>query len=237
MCADARLIGQTSYIYEAGCGVDDRRRAHLPDRRLDPRRGRQRRPRRSIDAGIPELLFERFPAGSSTTRPGTSGASSRILSAARSTSPRRTRCSPSAATTTCASSTTARSAARWRGSRARPTPTTSSRAGPARRRRSPSTCAPAATRPRSASRSATRSRTSRSRAVGRPLLRRRQRPRARPGAARGDCAASRTSTVTEGAMGDGFYEAVVSTLAERVGRSVAARRRRRARGRGAGARR
>ena len=49
----------------------------------------------------------------------------------------------------------------------------------------------------------------------RPLLRRRQRPRARPGAARGDRAVGPTSRSPRAAMGDGFYEAVVSTLAER----------------------
>ena len=52
-------------------------------------------------------------------------------------------------------------------------------------------------------------------AVGRPLLRRRQRPRARPRPARLPRRWDNV-TVTEGSMGDGFYEAVVSTLVERA---------------------
>jgi 3-deoxy-D-manno-octulosonate 8-phosphate phosphatase KdsC-like HAD superfamily phosphatase len=59
--SDSRLMGQTSYIYEAGCGmVIDRERTLLtgedwvPDERGDPAG-------RMISSGIPELLFERFP--------------------------------------------------------------------------------------------------------------------------------------------------------------------------------
>jgi phosphoglycolate phosphatase len=60
--ADARFIGQRSYIYEAGCGVmmDGERTllvgdwAPADDDELTPAR-------RMHDAGIPELLFERFP--------------------------------------------------------------------------------------------------------------------------------------------------------------------------------
>jgi phosphoglycolate phosphatase len=58
--ADARLLGQTSYIYEAGCGmVIDGERTYLtgswdPEANGGPARA-------MIDAGIPELLFERFP--------------------------------------------------------------------------------------------------------------------------------------------------------------------------------
>jgi 3-deoxy-D-manno-octulosonate 8-phosphate phosphatase KdsC-like HAD superfamily phosphatase len=58
--SDSRLIGQSSYIYEAGCGmVIDRERTFLtgpdwiPDERGDPAG-------RIIASGIPELLFERF---------------------------------------------------------------------------------------------------------------------------------------------------------------------------------
>jgi phosphoglycolate phosphatase len=57
--SDARLIGQTSYIYEAGCAmVIDRERTYLtgswqPGEETNPAQ-------RMIDAGIPELLFERF---------------------------------------------------------------------------------------------------------------------------------------------------------------------------------
>jgi phosphoglycolate phosphatase len=58
--ADARLLGQTSYIYEAGCAmVIDGERTFLtgdwqPDENGNPAQ-------KMLDAGIPELLFERFP--------------------------------------------------------------------------------------------------------------------------------------------------------------------------------
>ncbi|HET6831279.1 MAG TPA: hypothetical protein VFH44_08030 [Solirubrobacterales bacterium] len=58
--SDSRLMGQSSYIYEAGCGmVIDRERTFLtgpdwlPDERGNPAE-------RMIASGIPELLFERF---------------------------------------------------------------------------------------------------------------------------------------------------------------------------------
>ena len=57
--SDARLIGQTSYIYEAGCGVViDGERTYLtgdwqPDEDGTPAE-------KMVAAGIPELLFERF---------------------------------------------------------------------------------------------------------------------------------------------------------------------------------
>jgi len=58
--SDSRLMGQSSYIYEAGCGmVIDRERSYLtgagwvPDERGDPAA-------RIIASGIPDLLFERF---------------------------------------------------------------------------------------------------------------------------------------------------------------------------------
>jgi phosphoglycolate phosphatase len=58
--ADARLIGQRAYIYEAGCGVviDDERTYltgdWVPDERGTPAE-------QLLAAGIPDLLFERFP--------------------------------------------------------------------------------------------------------------------------------------------------------------------------------
>jgi hydroxymethylpyrimidine pyrophosphatase-like HAD family hydrolase len=58
--ADARLLGHTSYIYEAGCGVViDRERTLLtgdwvPDDDGTPAE-------KMLAAGIPDLLFERFP--------------------------------------------------------------------------------------------------------------------------------------------------------------------------------
>lgn len=57
--ADARLFGQTSYIYEAGCGmVIDGERTYLsggwvPDENGTPAE-------RIIAAGLPDLLFERY---------------------------------------------------------------------------------------------------------------------------------------------------------------------------------
>ena len=57
--SDARLLGQTSYIYEAGCAmVIDGERTFLtgdwqPDENGTPAQ-------KMLDAGIPELLFERF---------------------------------------------------------------------------------------------------------------------------------------------------------------------------------
>jgi phosphoglycolate phosphatase len=59
--SDARLIGQTSYIYEAGCGVlIDGERTLLtgdwaPDERGTPAE-------KMLAAGIPDLLFDRFPS-------------------------------------------------------------------------------------------------------------------------------------------------------------------------------
>jgi phosphoglycolate phosphatase len=59
--SDSRLMGQTSYIYEAGCGmVIDREKTYLtgedwlPDDRGTPAE-------RMLASGIPEMLFERFP--------------------------------------------------------------------------------------------------------------------------------------------------------------------------------
>jgi hydroxymethylpyrimidine pyrophosphatase-like HAD family hydrolase len=58
--ADARLLGQTAYIYEAGCGVliDGERTLltgdWIPDDDGTPAE-------KMVAAGIPDLLFERFP--------------------------------------------------------------------------------------------------------------------------------------------------------------------------------
>jgi hypothetical protein len=66
--ADARLLGQTSYIYEAGCGVViDRERTLLtgdwvPDEDGTPAE-------KMLAAGIPDLLFERFPGRLEWHRP------------------------------------------------------------------------------------------------------------------------------------------------------------------------
>ena len=58
--ADARLIGQTSYIYEAGCAVViDGERTYLTGEWVPDDGGTPAR--RLLAAGVPKLLFERFP--------------------------------------------------------------------------------------------------------------------------------------------------------------------------------
>jgi hydroxymethylpyrimidine pyrophosphatase-like HAD family hydrolase len=59
--SDSRLMGQTSYIYEAGCGmVIDREKTLLTGERWVP--GEDGNPAdRIIASGLPELLFERYP--------------------------------------------------------------------------------------------------------------------------------------------------------------------------------
>jgi HAD superfamily hydrolase (TIGR01484 family) len=58
--ADARLLAQTSYIYEAGCGVFiDGERTYLTGDWVPNDDGTPAE--RMLAAGIPDLLFERFP--------------------------------------------------------------------------------------------------------------------------------------------------------------------------------
>ena len=58
--SDARLIGQSSYIYEAGCGVMlDGERTYLTGEWVPDEDGTPAE--RLLAAGVPELLFERFP--------------------------------------------------------------------------------------------------------------------------------------------------------------------------------
>jgi hydroxymethylpyrimidine pyrophosphatase-like HAD family hydrolase len=58
--SDARLIGQESYIYEAGCGVViDGERTYLTGDWQPTEDGTPAE--RLVGAGIPQLLFERFP--------------------------------------------------------------------------------------------------------------------------------------------------------------------------------
>ncbi len=120
-------MGQTSYIYEAGCAFAIDGETTLLTGDLVPDENgtiyeqiEQR--------GIPKMLFEHFEGRLEYHAPWHTAASSPTSSAARSTSRRRTGCSRERRrTTTCGCSTTARSAARCRRSRARPTPTTWSR--------------------------------------------------------------------------------------------------------------
>jgi phosphoglycolate phosphatase len=60
VASDARLMGQTSYIYEAGCGVViEGERTYLTG---DWQPGDDGTPaERMLEAGIPDLLFEAFP--------------------------------------------------------------------------------------------------------------------------------------------------------------------------------
>jgi hydroxymethylpyrimidine pyrophosphatase-like HAD family hydrolase len=58
--ADSRLMGQTSYIYEAGCGVViDGERTYLTGDWTVDRDGTPAE--RMLAEGVPDLLFERFP--------------------------------------------------------------------------------------------------------------------------------------------------------------------------------
>ncbi len=59
--SDSRLMGQTSYIYEAGCGmVIDRERTYLTGEDWVPDEGGNPADR-MISSGIPDMLFDRFP--------------------------------------------------------------------------------------------------------------------------------------------------------------------------------
>ena len=215
---DARLIGQDSYIYEAGCAFVIERRDDAADRRPRAERGRARSTSRSRRAGSRSCSSSHFEGRLEYHAPWHTGRvlshlfrgkvdvdeANRLLARARPRRPaaaRQRRDRPH----------------RWRGSRS-PTPTTWSRrlvskanAVAAHMR------APAATSRRSASRSATRSRTSRSPRRSGASSSSPTAPSATPGL-REAIGGRDNVTVTEGAMGDGFYEAVVSTLAERAGR-------------------
>ena len=59
--ADARMIGQTSYIYEAGCGVTiDFERTLLVGEWAPEDEDAPTPAQRMLDEGLPDLLFERF---------------------------------------------------------------------------------------------------------------------------------------------------------------------------------
>ncbi len=192
----------------------DRRRDDAADRRAGARRGGGTIYEQIEARGIPKRLFEHFAGRLEYHAPWHPAASSPTSSAARSTSTRPTRCSASTATTTCGCSTTARSAARCRPSTAPPTPTTWCRAWSARAPPSPPTPAPAATTRATASPSATRSRTSRSPPRSAASSSSPTAPSATPACAPGSPPGT-TPRSPRAAMGDGFYEAVVSTLMER----------------------
>ena len=59
--ADARVMGQSSYIYEAGCGVNIDFEPTVLVGDWEPKADDDPTPaQRMLDAGIPDLLFERF---------------------------------------------------------------------------------------------------------------------------------------------------------------------------------
>jgi hydroxymethylpyrimidine pyrophosphatase-like HAD family hydrolase len=59
VASDARLIGQTSYVYEAGCGVMvDGERTYLTGDWLPDENGNPAD--KLVDAGIPDMLFDHF---------------------------------------------------------------------------------------------------------------------------------------------------------------------------------
>ena len=80
---DARLIGQTSYIFEVGSGLVIDGELTFLTGDLQPREGLTVHAQIE-QTGAPALLLERYAGGWSRTRPGTSTARSRTCSAARS---------------------------------------------------------------------------------------------------------------------------------------------------------
>ena len=208
----ARLIGQTSYIYEAGCGLMIDGETTLLTGSWSPTRTAPST-RRSRRAASRTCSSSTSTAGSSGTRPGTTAASSRCSCAARSTSRRPTGCSAADGHDDLRlldNGAIGREMAGIEGPAHAYHLVPAGQQGGRRRRPRPRP----RLRPRRLHRDRRLGRGSRGRRRGRPVLRRRQRARARPGAAR-RARAPGNVTVTEGAMGDGFYEAVVSTLAMR----------------------
>ena len=106
VASDARLMGQTSYIYEAGCGVViGEERTYLTG---DWQPGPDGTPaERMIEAGIPTSSSRPSPASSSITGPGTPIAISPTCSGVRWMWTGRMSCSSRTGTPTCAFSTTA----------------------------------------------------------------------------------------------------------------------------------
>ena len=235
--ADARVMGQSSYIYEAGCGVNIDFEPTLLVGDWEPKADDDPTPaQRMLDAGHPRPavrplrrparvarpLAHRPPPLAPVPREGRRGRGERAAHGARVRGrplPRQRRDRPPDGG--------------GRGPGPRLPPGARRRLeGEGRRLPRPG---PRLRRGELHRESATRSRTSTSAAsVGRffwsPTA-----PSATPACAR-RCRDSRTSRSPRVAMGDGFYEAVVSTLAERLA-LVAARRARWPRGRGASSRR
>ena len=94
---DARLMGQTSYIYEAGCAVmiDQEDTVLIGDFRPDEGRSVYDT---IVDRGVPDLLFESFAPALEYHAPWHTEREHSTSSGARSTSPRPTRSSSARAT-------------------------------------------------------------------------------------------------------------------------------------------
>ena len=98
---DSRLIGQHSYIYEMGCGLVDGEEELLFTDPF-PTDGEHVGARSDRGSRVRSRCCSRASrAGSSTTRPGTTSASTRTCFAAASISTQRTRCWPSTGTPAC----------------------------------------------------------------------------------------------------------------------------------------
>ena len=192
----------------------DRGRDDAADRRSGPRRGAAPSTRRSSSGGSRRCSSSTSRAGSSTTPPGTTAASSPTSSAARSTSPRPTGCSRREGQRRPAAARQRRDRPRDAGDRG---PHPRLPPGPqdgqqGRRRRRP--CPRPRLRPRRCIAVGDSVEDLEvAAAVGRFFVVANG-PERDPGL-RAALAAWDNATVTEGAMGDGFYEAVVSTLVER----------------------
>ena len=206
---DVRLLGLDDYVFEAGAGfVVDGEVHWLAEPDTHERiaaSGRARPAARALrgSAGAPHAVHRR-PRG--LAHPARARRRRRGRGAARRARPRR----PAADRQRRGPSPLA--GARRPAERA-PLPPAAGAAS-RRPRGSPRTCAPAASRARTASRSATRARTSTVRRRGRGVLARRQRLRARPGPARRRSRATRTPASPRRATAPGVYEAVVTTLAQ-----------------------
>ena len=212
MIEDARLFGQTAYIFEAGSGAGDRRRAASgspatwsPSERTIleqiARLGRARAAARRAT-----------PGGSSTTSRGTrdrevSHLFRGLVDAVEADALLAEHGHDGLRLVDNGVVQPPLAGARRAAAGARLPP----RPGGGLEGRAPSrvTCAPAATRARSASRSATRARTSALRRARRDVLARRQRGRARPDASARHRGRTTTCASPRRAYGAGVYEAVV----------------------------
>ena len=216
---DARMLGLRSYIFEAGCGlVLDGELEWLTDG-LEPRDGKTIH-EQIEESGAPALLLEHYAGRlrdlrAVALRPRGLPPLPRRR---RSTPSRPTRCWSSTASATCASSTTGSCRASMGDGRAyHLIPRAASKARAVARHMQARGYAPEEVIAVGDSREDLGAAARR-----RHVLARRQRARARAGAARGDGAFANVR-VAEASHGAGVYEAVITTLAERALSAAAAR--------------